>query len=392
VAAFSIDDATTTEIDDAFSVTPCEGGWRIGIHIAAPALGFARGSTLDAIARRRLSTVYMPGNKITMLPDEVVEGFTLAAGRECPAVSLYLDVSPALAILGYESRIDRVPIVANLRHHDVEPLFNEQTIEHGGPDFTWKRELTLLWDLATVLEAGRGKAAANQNLVDNNFYVDWQTETDDGPGYITITPRRRGSPLDKLVAELMILANATWGKLLDKAGVPGLYRAQSGGKVRMTTVAAPHDGLGVDCYAWSSSPLRRYVDMVNQWQIVSVLRGEPPAFAPKSADLMAAMRDFELTYAAYAEFQRQMERYWCVRWLRQHAATEVEAKVLRDNLVRLEAIPLVMKVPSLPLQLPGTRVRLAIEGSDLLDIEVRARYLTTIAEPDPEEVDSVIDG
>src|SRR5690554_2229579 len=65
VAAFSIDDATTTEIDDAFSVTPrAGGGWRIGIHIAAPGLGFERGSSLDAIARRRLSTVYMPGTKI----------------------------------------------------------------------------------------------------------------------------------------------------------------------------------------------------------------------------------------------------------------------------------------------------------------------------------------
>ncbi|WP_332670977.1 ribonuclease catalytic domain-containing protein [Aromatoleum sp.] len=396
VAAFSIDDATTTEIDDAFSVTPREGGgWRIGIHIAAPALGFARGSSLDAIARRRLSTVYMPGNKITMLPDAVVESFTLGAGRDCPAVSLYLDVSAALAIVGHESRVERVPIVANLRHHDIEPLFNEQVLHEqtDGPDFEWKRELTLLWDLATVLEAGRGKAEDNRNQVDFNFYVDWQTGTADGAGYVTISQRRRGSPLDKLVAEMMILANATWGKLLDEAGIPGLYRAQSGGKVRMTTVAAPHDGLGVDCYAWSSSPLRRYVDMVNQWQIISVLRNEPPAFAPKSADLMAALRDFELTYAAYADFQRQMERYWCLRWLRQQPDILVDGKVLRDNLVRLETIPLLLKVPSLPVLLPGSRVRLKIDGSDLLDVDVHARYVETLAEPDPHEAaDSALEG
>ena len=395
VAAFSIDDATTTEIDDAFSVTPrAGGGWRIGIHIAAPALGFARGSSLDAIARRRLSTVYMPGNKITMLPDAVVEAFTLAAGRDCPAVSLYLDVTAALAIVGHESRVERVPIVANLRHHDIEPLFNEQVLhEQDGPDFAWKRELTLLWDLATVLEAGRGKAESNQHQDDFNVYVDWQTATADGAGYVTITQRRRGSPLDKLVAEMMILANATWGKLLDEAGVPGLYRAQSGGKVRMTTVAAPHDGLGVDCYAWSSSPLRRYVDMINQWQIISVLRDEPPAFAPKSADLMAALRDFELTYAAYADFQRQMERYWCLRWLRQQPGIAVDGKVLRDNLVRLETIPLLLKVPSLPVQLPGSRVRLTIEDSDVLDVDVRARYVETLAEPTPEEAaDAAMEG
>jgi exoribonuclease-2 len=391
VQAFSIDDATTTEIDDAFSVTPREGGgWRIGIHIAAPALGFTRGSALDAIARRRLSTVYMPGNKITMLPDEIVERFTLAGGRECPAVSLYLDVSPALAITAHESRVECVPIVANLRHHDIEPLFNEHTLMHGGPDFPWKPQLTLLWDLATVLEAGRGKASTNQDQVDYSFYVDWHTQTADGPGYVTVSRRRRGSPLDKLVAELMILANATWGKLLDEAGIPGLYRVQNGGKVRMTMSAEPHEALGVDCYAWASSPLRRYVDLVNQWQIIAVLTDTPPAFAPKSTDLMAALRDFELTYAAYGEFQRHMERYWCVRWLRQQAQPQVEARVLRDNVVRLESVPLVIKVPSLPLQLPGTRIRLAVEHSDLIDVDVHARYVETLAEPGPEAAPDTI--
>ncbi|HJV25295.1 MAG TPA: RNB domain-containing ribonuclease [Aromatoleum sp.] len=397
VAAFSIDDATTTEIDDAFSVTPREGGgWRIGIHIAAPALGFARGSELDAIARRRLSTVYMPGNKITMMPDAAVETFTLAAGRECPALSLYLDVTAALAIQRHETRIDRVPIVANLRHHDLEPVFNEQTLhDHSEtPDFQWKRELTLLWDLASILEAGRGKAENSPNQVDYSFYVDWQKETADGAGYVTISPRKRGSPLDKLVAEMMILANSTWGKLLDEAEVPGLYRVQSGGKVRMSTTAGPHDGLGVDCYAWSSSPLRRYVDLVNQWQLISVLREEAPAFAPKSAELMAALRDFDVTYTAYADFQRQMERYWCLRWLRQHPeGTSFDGKVLRDNLVRLDTIPLMIKVPSLPVLLPGTRVRVSIESSDLLDVDIHARYVATLAEPDPAEAaDSMFEG
>ena len=388
VAAFSIDDASTTEIDDAFSIVARpEGGWRVGIHIAAPGLGFARGSTLDTIARRRLSTVYMPGSKITMLPDEVVQEFTLSAGRDCPALSLYLDLTPGLAIVSEESRIERVPIVANLRHHDIEPLFNDASV-HADPkdsaDFPWKRELTLLWDLATILEAGRGKAAGNEDRVDFGFSVDWSVDTADGPGEVSIGRRARGSPLDKVVAELMIHANVTWGRWLDAAGVPGLYRAQGGGKVRMTTVAAPHEGLGVDCYAWSSSPLRRYVDLVNQWQIIAMLREEAPPFAPKSADLMAALRDFELTYAEYAEFQRGMERYWCLRWLRQQGRGEVKTTVLRENVVRLEEAPLVFKVPSMPLQMPGSQVLLFVERTDLLDIEVEARFVRTLSEPDPD--------
>lgn len=392
VAAFSIDDAHTTEIDDAFSLTPRSGGgWRVGIHIAAPGLGFGRDSALDQVARSRLSTVYMPGNKITMLPEGVVERFTLAAGRDCPALSLYLEVNADLSIAGHESRIECVPVAANLRHHDIEPVFNETTLAEGGPDFPWKAELTLLWNLATVLEAGRGKPAANQNLLDFNYVVDWSVETEDGPGEVDISRRARGSPLDKLVAELMIVANSTWGKLLDEAKVPGLYRVQTGGKVRMSTVAAPHEGLGVDCYAWSSSPLRRYVDLANQWQLITVLRGEAPAFPPKSQELMAALRDFELTYAAYADFQRQMERYWCLRWLRRQGLKTVTGRVLRENLLRLEEVPYVLKVNSLPTLPSGARVRLSVEGSDLVDVELHLRYQETLVEPvasEPVEDDS----
>ncbi|WP_227815916.1 ribonuclease catalytic domain-containing protein [Nitrogeniibacter aestuarii] len=382
VRAFSIDDATTTEIDDAFSVTPRDGGgWTVGIHIAAPGLGIERGSALDAIARQRLSTVYMPGNKITMLPDALVEIFTLQAGRTCPAVSLYLELNADLSVSNQYSRLERIPVEANLRHHDLEPVFNEDTLLNGGPDYPWKQELTLLWELATIMEAGRGKPATNQTQVDYSFYVDWGVQTSDGPGAAAISPRLRGSPMDKLVAELMIVANSTWGKQLDDAGIPGIYRVQGGGKVRMATVAAPHEGLGVDCYAWSSSPLRRYVDLVNQWQLISVLQGTDPVFPPKSPDLMEVVRDFDMAYSAYAEFQRHMERYWCIRALRQRDDDRITARVLRENVVRIDDMPFVFKVGGMPLQVPGAHVALEMKDSDLLDVDLRARFVSVLSEP-----------
>ncbi|MEC5385403.1 RNB domain-containing ribonuclease [Uliginosibacterium sp. H3] len=382
VQAFSIDDATTTEIDDALSLTPRDGGgWVVGIHIAAPCLGIKPGSAIDAIARTRLSTVYMPGNKITMLPDDLVEVFTLGAGSARPAVSLYVEVNSDYSLGGMRSCIERVPVAANLRHHDLEPVFNEETLANefaGTPDFAFKRELSVLWEFATVLEAGRGKPSANQNAMDFNYYVDWEASTQDGPGQISIERRKRGSPLDKLVAELMILANSSWGKLLHEAGIPAIYRAQTGGRVRMTTAAAPHDGLGVDCYAWSTSPLRRYVDMCNQWQLVAHLRGEPAHFPTGSTELAVAMNDFDQTYKAYAEFQQGMERYWCLRWLRQNGLKEVSAKVLRENIVRLEDVPFVFKVHSLSNLNSGDRVQLSLEQFDLIDVELRAKYVATL--------------
>ncbi|HTJ96525.1 MAG TPA: RNB domain-containing ribonuclease, partial [Rhodocyclaceae bacterium] len=383
--AFSIDDAQTTESDDALSVTPNpQGGWRIGIHIAAPGLGITPDTTLGAIARERLSTVYMPGRKITMLPDAVVEAFTLAAGKVCPAVSLYLEVAPDLRVLSQESKLERIHIAANLRHHDIEPVFNDETLAGGDKsglsDFPYRDELYVLWQLSTVLEAGRGKPSANRQQKDYNYRIDWERDGVDGKGYVSIDERPRGSPLDMLVAEMMIAANAGWGAALRDAGIAALYRAQSAGKVRMTTVAAPHDGLGVDCYAWSSSPLRRYVDLINQWQLIAWLRNETPRYTAKQPEMLSALRDFELTYAAYAELQRGMERYWCLRWLKQENVLQPSAVVLRESLVRLEELPLVMRVPSLPTLDRGARVQLEIERIDLLDADIHARHIATLAE------------
>ena len=373
--AFSIDDATTTEIDDAFSVRAlANGNWRIGVHIAAPSLGIMPGSPGDDIAMQRMSTVYMPGDKITMLPDSVVQAFTLCADKVCPSLSMYLEVdADTLAVLGTESRIERIHIAANLRHDTLEPLFNEDTLAAGMQDFLFASELTLLWNLAQKLEATRGKSADNNiQQVDYNFHV----END----RVSISSRQRGSPIDKVVAELMIFVNSEWGKLLATHDVAGIYRTQSNGKVRMSTVPAPHQGLGVAQYMWSSSPLRRYIDFVNQRQIISLLREEPPTYAKNDTTLFAVIRDFDAAYVVYNEFQRNMERYWCLRWLLQENIQQAEALVLRENLVKLVHIPLTSRIPSLPELPPNTRVILEIGDIDLLDLNFNARFISTVEE------------
>ncbi|MFH1044922.1 MAG: ribonuclease catalytic domain-containing protein [Pseudomonadota bacterium] len=368
VEAFSLDDASTTEIDDAFSLTRLANGrYRVGIHIAAPGLGFAPGSAVDKIARARMSSAYIPGQKITMLPPRVIERYTLVEGRDCPAVSLYLDINPlSYLVEGQETRVERVSIAANLRHHQVEALDAAFLGGEARGGLSFEAELFFLWRLALELEAARGKPATQQDRIDYNFYVENER--------VSIVERKRGAPLDKLVAELMISANNNWGRLLADRGVPAIYRAQSNGKVRMTTVASPHQGLGVSHYIWASSPLRRYIDLLNQWQLLACLAGTTPVFGKNSADLLAAMREFELTYAAYDQFQGKMEHYWCLRWLLQEQVTLSTAQVLRDNLVKFEGIPLYVRVPSLPELELGSRVLLEIEGIDLIDNSVKARY------------------
>lgn len=371
VQAFSIDDAETTEIDDAFSVTRLDSGhWQLGIHIAAPALGIAPGSPLDDEAAHRLSTVYFPGSKITMLPPAAIERFSLDAGHECPALSMYVELSPELEILGMRSVAERVKIASNLRHDALETDFNEERIAAGHVDFEHGAELLLLWNLAVRLEKARGKEEPAIARADYNFYVE-----DDR---VRIVERRRGSPIDKVVSELMILVNTEWGRQLSANEIPALYRAQANGKVRMSTVPAAHQGLGVAQYIWASSPLRRYADLVNQRQLLALFGNEPPPYPAGDQKLLEILRDFELAYDAYAEFQRNMERYWCLRWLQQEGVEVMPATVLREEIVRLERIPLVVRAPSVPLLPPGTRIELGLSDIDLLEASVHCEFRAKI--------------
>ncbi|MBS1169955.1 MAG: ribonuclease [Burkholderiaceae bacterium] len=387
VQAFSIDDVTTTEIDDAMSVTMLpEGKVKVGIHIAAPGLGIRPDDLLDNIARQRLSTVYMPGDKITMLPDELVERYTLGAGQARPALSLYATLDPAdWSVLATETKIEQVPVANNLRHNDLDHLITPESLAANDGDYPHKAEIALLWQWAQALEQARmakregfGLKPEQTNRVDFNFYVE--------NGVVTIDRRQRGAPLDKIVAELMIFANSSWGKLLHEHGVPGIYRSQNrtgwGGKmqVRMVTHAAPHQGLGVDQYAWSTSPLRRYTDLVNQWQIIACAEKgvAAPLVAPfkhKDANLFAIVSAFDAAYAAYADFQSQMERYWCLRWLTQHEARQVEAVVLKDEVVRLAEIPLVIRMPGMQTLSRGAQVKLDLIRWDEAELTVEARLL-----------------
>jgi exoribonuclease-2 len=382
--AFSIDDSTTTEIDDAFSVTQLPNGiTRVGIHIAAPALGITPDSPLDKEVMQRLSTVYMPGHKITMLPEAAIRPFSLDAGEIKPVLSLYLHVNADLVITQRDTKVERMKIADNLRHDTLEPFFNETTLDADSGHPYWAT-LLYLFKLAESLEKLRGKYDPTKPpQIDYNFYVN--------DGKVSIVGRHRGSPMDKLVAELMIEANNQWGALLATHEVPGLYRAQSGGKVYMTTRAEPHQGLGVSQYAWSTSPLRRAVDLINQRQIISVAQNIAPAYLPNSEALTTHMRNFELTFQAYSEFQSRMERYCCLQYLIQEDAQIVHATVWRENLVRLDDLPYMTKVYGLPELKSGTRVSLQIQEVDTLLIELRTKFIEVLDEAVATVVETIVD-
>jgi exoribonuclease-2 len=404
VRAFSIDDSTTTEIDDALSLQGLGSGRvTLGIHIAAPGLAITPGSALDKLAQERLSTVYVPGWKLTMLPDAVVAAYTLDAGRPVPAVSLYVDLDEtSLEILDRRTRLERVPIVENLRHDQLDEVVTEEALDAAwsGTDtapFPFAREMAFLWRLAKQLKAARERVRGkpeNFNRPDPVFRLEGRAVSDDDEGptgneRIEIGLRRRGAPLDLIVAEAMILANSSWGSWLAELRVPAIYRSQAslapGVKVRMGTKPAPHAGIGVDNYAWSTSPLRRYVDLVNQWQIIAAVRhGNTAAlaapFKPRDASLLAIVSSFDAAYADYATVQRVLERYWMLRWLQQRGVREIDGTMVQDATMRADAVPLVLRVTGTENLPRGARVRARVTGIDELSLDVHATLAARLQE------------
>lgn len=419
VQAYSIDDSMTTEIDDALSAQGLGTGTvTVGIHIAAPGLAITPGSDLDKLGRARLSTVYMPGYKITMLPDEVVQIYTLDEGRANPAVSLYVTYDEAtLEVKDKVTKLERVPVVVNFRHDKLDHIVTEAWLQDPSiqventpqPLLEKREELSFLHRLALHLKAGREQVRGkpeNFSRPDYTFRLDGNGDNEpQGHETVSITVRKRGAPLDLIVAEAAIVANSTWGLMLAEYGVPGIYRSQAslapGVKVRMSTKALPHAGIGVKAYSWATSPLRRYTDLVNQWQIIACARHGATAalaapFKPKDAELFGIISSFDGAYSAYNGYQAGMERFWTLKYLEQNAITELDGAVIKDNgpngvLVRADSLPLVVSVAGAQALPRGARVRVKLGEIDEITLDIHGTVTERLDDPQDPSDDAPLD-
>ena len=378
VTAFSIDDESTTEVDDALSLTDLGNGKkRVGIHIAAPSLAIKPGDKMEKNIMERLSTVYFPGGKITMLPENWIAAFSLDAGAYRPAVSIYFDVDSEFNVGEPTCKIEAVNIAENLRIQTIEPHFNAETglDEAGEMMFAHHQDLIWFYQFAVALQKARGKYEPNRAP-----QYDYSIELDEA-GKVSVVRRERGSPIDMLVSEMMILANSTWAQMLHDNDLPGLFRVQPAGKVRMSTKSEPHIGMGVQHYGWFTSPLRRAADYINQKQLLSLIDDTAETLYQNSdAELFAALRDFDAAYTAYADFQRQMEAYWSLVYLQQQGTSELTATILKEDLVRIEGLPLVTRATGIPFDaLPKSQVLLKITELDPEKQFIALNYVKAVA-------------
>jgi exoribonuclease II len=155
--------------------------------------------------------------------------------------------------------------------------------------------------------------------------------------------------------------------------------------VRMSTRPGPHAGMGVAQYAWATSPLRRYVDLLNQWQLIACVRhgrtaalGAP--FRAGDVQLLAIVADFDAAYAEYNAFQSAIERYWSLQFLQQRKIVALDATAMKEGLVRADTLPLVFRAVGAETLPRGARVRVRVGAIDLLTLDLAATVVARLDE------------
>lgn len=366
----TIDDADTTEIDDALSLEVLEDGFRVGIHIADASAFLEPGSTLDREARDRGTAIYLPERKIRMLPECLGDdAISLVADRDRPSFTFLVDVDRDFNITGHWMGPALIHVRRRLTYSEADELLE-------GPP--WAQLLAI----ARSLRGQREKAGA----VTLPFP---RTTVKVGPeGQIEIERESPSAPSQVLVSEMMILGNRLSGEFLSAHAVPALFRSQPPpdkpipadteftpetlyrlrrlfrrGEIGL--VPARHNGLGLDAYTQATSPIRRYCDLVVQRQLKSMLSTGEPFYTTEEVEEI--LHQVERSSAQADLLEKDRRAYWTLRYLEQRRWQELDALVLQNmpdkHVVQITSIlwetdcPL---VPRRPLP-PGTRLKVRIE-------------------------------
>jgi exoribonuclease-2 len=330
----TIDGQSTQDFDDALSIEKVGDQFRLGIHIVDVGHFVHKGDIIDQEALARGSSIYMPDQKISMLPASLAEGLcSLKAGEIRPAISTMVNLNPSLDIIDYEILPSLINVKHQLTYYDVN-----QTADQN-------QEVLILREIAEKFHQQRLDAGAVQITVPEiNVWLAADRA-------ITVNRINRESPGRMLVAELMIMANWLMAKYLAENKTPAVFRSQPAPRERLYkgddgtlyqnwmqrrflsrfvlgSNPEKHSGLGLEAYVTATSPIRRYFDLVAQRQIRAVLGLEQPY---TSGEIDRIIQLLELPMGNVARTQLGRHRYWLLKYLEQHIGRKEEAIVLNKR-------------------------------------------------------------
>lgn len=336
---YTIDDESTSEIDDGLSLETLDTGiQRLWIHIADPTRWLMLGDELDLEARRRCTTVYLPTGMIPMFPPELATGpMSLIQGEICNALSFGVILDETGEVMDYLIAPSRVRPTYRLTYDDVDEMLEL------GVQAEAELEAIAFW--AKTRQAWRmAQGAVSIRMPESSIKV----QNDE----ITIQVLD-DSVARQLVAEMMILAGEVAGRYGQEHSLPLPFRGQPqpelpseeelmqlpAGLVRECAVRrcmprsetsitpSRHASLGLDTYTQVTSPIRRYTDLIAHFQIKAHLRGETPPIPAKELEEML----LSVSSTAYEStlVERQTNRYWGLEYLRRHSEQPWSALLLR---------------------------------------------------------------
>lgn len=346
----SIDAPVTRDIDDAFHIEclPC-GGWRITLALACPAVHWPFGSDLDRAVQQRASSLYLPEATHNMLPESLgTDGYSLHAAKTRPAMLVVCDVAADGTLRTCDPSCGTVRIAANLTYEQCEAVLEGK----AAPDNPALAFADTLREAASVAAAHQRIRLRNGAVIIERPDIQLRLEGSGENIRIFLECDDSAPSAHQLVSELMVLANAGLAEWAVAKNIPLLHRTQDvtippdctgiwtepEDIARVARVLAPavlevsprrHAGLGEKAYAPSSSPLRRYPDLINEAQILHVLNEDCPRWT--NGELNALLIPLGVRLDAVAQVQRARPRYWKLLYLRQQGDIWWPAVVTDEN-------------------------------------------------------------
>ena len=385
---FTIDEATTVDIDDGLSLRLTEHGYEVGVHIVDAAALVPIGGALDAAARERMTSLYLPETTLPMLPRALSEERgSLVQDTVRRAVTLLTHWDKDYAHLGWELCRSMVRSKRRFSYQEADAVIESPEVPRG-------EALRILQGIAQSLRAARFAAGAlEMDRPELKVSVDQDKN-------ITVSVTPAPTPARRMVAEFMVLANRLMGERLRERDMPAIYRTQDPVAMedvpdtsvaavrqyhilrqirpsRLSTTPGRHALIGVEPYAQVTSPLRRYLDLVVQRQLVSALTCVEPPYSADDLKEIIGEADAILRDLGRAEDERK--RHWVLKRLAGHIGEAFPAVVLdvrdRQSVAELETYLIRSNVYLPPATTPGQRVHLELQEVDTWRQQARFRHV-----------------
>lgn len=330
----TIDGERTRDFDDALSLEAVPDGWRLGIHIADVSAQVLPSTPLDLEAQARGTSIYLPERRLPMLPEELSENIvSLLVHQQRLALSFLVTLSPDAELKDWVIVPSLITVQRRLTYHEVDSLLNQD------------QQLTTLSHLTRRLKERR----LSRGGYELKLPEVWVTFTPQGDTQVVVEDQETASR--QLVAEAMVLANSLAARFLADQGIAALYRGQPEprepikpatdksllelwqdrrrlSRVVMDLTLSPHWGLGLPCYTFATSPIRRYLDLVIHRQILAAVSGHPPIYTPDALEQILATIEPAMRRAGQLKTRRL--RYWLLKHLSTRVGQKLEALVLES--------------------------------------------------------------